>query len=103
HDVEAATNTATGNVNARKVAALASRGRPLSGELRTIADAAAAFPKAMQSETAFGEAEPIIVLDVGAAAAALPHKPSLLAAVLGRPLARGAVLSKPMQNLLLSR
>lgn len=98
HDVEAATNTATGNVSARKIAALANRGRPLSGELDTIANTANAFPKAMQSEAAFGEVEPLSVLDIAAATAAAPHNPSLLAAVLGRPLVRSAILSKPVQR-----
>lgn len=102
HDIEAATNTATGNVSARKIAALANKGRPLTGGLDTIANTANAFPKAMQSESAFGEVEPLSVLDVGAGLAALPHNPSLLGAVLGRPLARAAVLSKPMQNRVLS-
>lgn len=99
HDIEAVTNTTTGNVSARKIAALANRGRPLSGDLKTIADTANAFPKAMQSEAAFGEVEPLSVLDAaGAVITTAQGNPSAAGMFLGRPVARGAVLSKVMQD-----
>lgn len=46
HDVESALNPATGNIDARAVAGLARKGRPLSGELEKIANFARAFPHA---------------------------------------------------------
>lgn len=99
HDLEAATNTATGNVSARKIGQLANRGRPLSGGMRTIGDTANAFPRAMQSEAAFGETEPLSVLDMGVAAVSAAHgSPGIAGAILGKPLARAALLSGPMQR-----
>jgi hypothetical protein len=101
YDVEAATNTATGNVNAQKIARLADKDKPLSGELETIAKVAKAFPKATQSAEKFGEVEPVSILDLAGSAASLAHgNPSVAGALLGRPIARAAVLSKPVQNAL---
>ncbi len=101
YDVEAATNTATGNVNAAKIAALAAKGRPLTDELKTIAQIHAAFPKALQSVEKFGEVEPVSVLDIVGSAASIAHgNPGVAGALLGRPIARAAVLSKPVQNAL---
>lgn len=103
YDVEAATNPATGNVDARKIAALGAKGKPLTGELDTIAKVAAAFPKAFQSAEKFGEVEPLSILDLGASGAAVAHgNLGVGAAILARPLARGAVLSKPVQNALMN-
>lgn len=103
HDIEAATNTSTGNVSAKKIGALANKGRPFTGDLRTVADTSNAFPKAMQSEAAFGEVEPLSVLDIAAGAASFSTNPSLLGAVLGRPIARGALLSGPMQRRMMGK
>lgn len=104
HDLEDATNTATGNVSARRLAALANRGKPLSGGSKTIADVYNAFPKALQSESAFGEVEPLSVLDMGAAALSLGHgNPTLAGALLGKPIARKALLSKTMQDKIVGR
>lgn len=101
HDVESATNTATGNVDARKIAALADKGKPLTDELATIAKVAKAFPKAMQSAEKFGEVEPLSILDIAGSAASVAHgNPSVAGALLGRPIARAAVLSKTAQNAL---
>lgn len=103
YDVEKATNTATGNVNAAKIAALADKGRPLTDELATIAKIAKAFPKALQSAEKFGEVEPVSILDLAGSAASIAHgNPSVAGALLGRPLARAAVLSKPVQNALVA-
>jgi hypothetical protein len=46
HDVESALNPATGTIDARAVASLARKGRPLSGDLEKIANFARAFPHA---------------------------------------------------------
>ena len=54
YDVEGATNSATGDVNARGLARLAVKGRPLTDQLKEIADAALAFPKAMQTPAGLG-------------------------------------------------
>ncbi len=103
YDVEGATNPATGHVDAQKIAKLAAKGKPLTGELATIAKVAQAFPKAMQSAAKFGETEPVSVLDLGASAVAAAHGNFGVGAVLlGRPIGRAAVLSKSTQNALVN-
>ena len=101
YDVDAATNPATHEVSARALAALQAKGRPLTGELKAIADTAAAFPKAMQSPATFGRTSPWSVLDAVAAAAAAAHgNYGLMATILSRPIARAGILSDPFQNAL---
>ena len=99
YDTESVTNPSTGDVNARGLAKLADKGRPLTGGLRTISDAAMAFPKAFQDPAGFGHNEPWSALDFFGSGAALAHgNPLLGAATLTRPLGRGIVLSGPVQN-----
>lgn len=101
YDVEAATNTETGDVSARALLALQNKGRPLSGELETIANIAAAFPKAVQPTARFGGDEPWSALDA-AGAIILGHTvhPAAVATIAARPLARAGILSEPYQNYL---
>lgn len=99
YDVEGATNTTTGDVNARALGRLMDKGRPLTDQLKTIADAALAFPKAMQTPAGFGDNEAWSGLDFFGAAAATAHgNPGVAGAILARPVARGAVLSNRYQN-----
>lgn len=100
YDVEAAMNPATGDVSARTLAALSRRGRPLTGELETIADSAMAFPKAFQNTATFGGHENTSILDMlaGGAAIAQGHPGLGAGVIVGRPLARGAVTSQPYQR-----
>lgn len=107
YDVEAATNTATGEINPRKLSMLADKGKPLSGGLEKIADTASAFPKAMQMPSAFGGAEPLSILDILAASGSLATGAmtgnlgtgaAIAGMALGRPLARNATLSAPYQR-----
>jgi len=101
YDVQAVTNGATGDVNAAGLARLSDKGRPLSGELKAIADTANAFPKAVQNPAKFGGDEPMSALDFFGSALAVAHgRPSIAAAIMGRPLARSALLSDAMQNYL---
>lgn len=97
YDVEAAMNPGNGDVNPRVIAALSKKGRPMSGQLKDIADAAMAFPKAMQSTAGFGGTENLGILD---AAVAATH-PGMIPALLARPGARSALLSAPYQRLLM--
>jgi hypothetical protein len=104
YDIEGATNIATGDVNARGLARLSAKGRPLTGELDTIANAAAAFPKAMQPPAGFGHDEAYSALDFfGAAASALHGRLDVAAAIMGRPVARSVVLSGPYQNAIMDQ
>lgn len=104
YDVEGATNTTTGDVRARGLARLQDKGRPLSDELKTIADAASTYPKSMQSPEAFGGGEAHSVGDFFASGLALAHGNVGLAALpAARPLARGVALSKPYQAMAMRR
>lgn len=106
HSVEAAMNPATGNIEAQKLAAQLRKGKPLSGNLETAANAAAAFPKNFQSMESVGAIPGISPLDVfggaslGAlgAASAGPGGALLAAAPVARPLARSAALSPQYQD-----
>ncbi len=99
YDVEAATNPATGDVSARRLAALASKGKPLGGGLETSAAAANAFPKAMQNPASFGGVGDFSALDFFGAAITAGHgHPAIAAGILTRPLVRHGVLSERAQN-----
>jgi hypothetical protein len=101
HDLESATNTATGDVSARKLASLKNRGRPLSGHLDTIADTANAFPKAVQEPARFGGDEAHSGIDFLTSALAIAHgRPEIAGMIFGRPAVRSALLSRPYQNML---
>lgn len=101
HDLESATNAATGDVDARKLAVLANRGRPFTGNLEAIAKTAQAFPKAMQNPASFGGVEPLSIFDVMAAGgAAAAGRPEVSAGLLSRPVIRGTLLSAPYQNMI---
>lgn len=100
YDVENATNLATGDVVARRVAALRSGIKhPLQGELKQIADAADAFPRNMQAPAGFGHLEDFSILDIlgGAAAVGAGH-PLAGAVVAGRHPARNLLRTEGMQN-----
>jgi len=94
YSVQKALNDSTGDVVAGKLAQQLARGKPLSGNLQTIAQTAQAFPKAMQNMTS--SVPPISPLDAGVAA--ISHGLKGLATVGARPLARSLLLSGPYQR-----
>lgn len=109
HDIESATNTSTGEIDPRRFALLADKGKPLGGDLGKVADAANSFPKAMQVPSKFGGAEPISILDIitalgaagtGTATGHLGSGAAIAGAALGRPAARALTLSGPYQRAL---
>lgn len=105
YDVRDATNMATGDVIASRVAALRrTKNRPLTGGLKDIADFSDAFPKQSQSPAAFGHAEDWSVLDLiaGGGALAAGH-PAVAAGVAGRLPARRILKSEPMQRRMFNR
>lgn len=103
YDVEAATNLATGDVNATGLARLGDRGRPLSGELKIVADTAKAFPKAMQNPAKFGGTGDYSALDFFGSALAMAHgNPSIAGTILARPIARSLALSEGRQDRLVT-
>jgi hypothetical protein len=101
YSVQKGLNSQTGEVSAQALAKQLEKGRPLSGNLKTIGETASAFPKATQSlkeaPKSFSPLDMAVALGGGAAV-----NPMLLA-WLGRPIARQALLSNPMQQSALVR
>lgn len=98
HDIESALNEASGTVNARVFASLADKGRPLGGGLETIARTQKAFPHDLKTPESIGSQPLFSPLDVGAGSIiGGSNMPGLVSAVLGRPMVRGALMSKPYQ------
>lgn len=97
YTVQKGLNEQTGSVAADKLAKELSKGKPLSGELRTVAEAAQAFPKAMQSLKEAPKAVSPLDFAVASTTGLATGNP-LAAALLGaRPVARNALLSAPVQ------
>jgi len=97
HTVEDALEESTGKVVASKLAKQLGK-KPLTGELRTIAETAQAFPKALQNvNTSMPGVSPLdymgAVLTGGAAGV-----PAGLAAISARPVVRAGILSGPYQG-----
>lgn len=114
YTIEKAMNPKTGSIDAKVLAARLKSGKPMSGELKDIAEFASAFPKAAQSTEKIGGTIGISPLDYtmagltgGASMLGGEDKESsaLNAAIaLGlRPAARKAVLSNFMQNRLVQQ
>lgn len=105
HSVERALSNTDGTVDARKLASQLLKGKPLSGELATIAKVAERFPKAVQPVEKMGSLPQVSPLDFGAlgTASAITQNPLLMAGVLARPAARSAALSGPVQNRLATK
>lgn len=98
YTVEKALNS-SGNVNAQKLAGQLKRGKPLSGELKQVAEFADQFPKAAQNVDQVGSTLPISPLDAAVAATTAIHDGGAGLAMLGtRPLLRSLMLSRPYQK-----
>ena len=106
YDLEGVTNPTTGEVNARGLARLYAKRKPLSNELLTIAKAAGTAPKAMQVPSQFGGMQNYSALDffgsaASVAGATISGNPAALvpaAAIVARPGIRSLLLSKPYQD-----
>jgi hypothetical protein len=105
YSVEKAVNPVTGTVDAKKLAAQLSKGKPLSGELKDVAEFSARFPKATQTTEAMGSLPQFSPLDymAGVGGSIATQNPALLAAAAGRPVLRELALSSPIQNRLAQR
>lgn len=96
YTVEKALNPTTGDVSAQALAGLLKRGKPLQGELRTIAEAGLAFPKATQALKESPKA--LSPLDWAVAGSGLlSGHPAGAVGLLARPGLRNALLSDPVQ------
>lgn len=103
HTVEKALNKASGNVDASVLRRELEKGKPLSGELKSIAEFAQRFPKAAQSVEKMGSLPQTSPLDWAAVGslAALMGEPTAMLGVAARPLARSAALSPMVQDRLI--
>lgn len=104
YDVEKAMNKGSGNVDAVKLANALAKGRPLTGELKDVAEFASRFPKAVQTVDKMGSLPQTSPLDWIAALTGSAATGNLLpmAGLMVRPAARGAALSGVVQNRLAS-
>lgn len=99
YDVEKALNTSTGNVDAHVLGRAAKKGRPLTGELKQVADAAQAFPAATRATEKAGSLPQLSPLDWAAAAAGgAGLGPVGAAGLVARPALRAVALSGPVQR-----
>lgn len=95
--VEKAINEGTGNVSIKKLSQQLAKGKPLSGELDTLARFGQAFPKAAQEITDSPVSNTDIMFSAGVAA--LSGQPAALAYPFGRQGARALLLSPQGQRL----
>ena len=114
YEVEKAMNKTTGSVEASKLGSRLQAGKPMSGELKDIAQFAQTFPKAVQTPEKVAGVVPFTPLDAGyatlAGGSALLGGQDYgstgaltLAALLARPGARKLALSRPVQNSLVTK
>ena len=102
YTIEKAANTTTGTIDAKKLAAQLQKGKPLSGELKSIAQFSQAFPKASQATEGMGSLPQFSPLDYFAGVIGGASTGGLGAtAALARPALRSAALSSPVQNRLI--
>ena len=94
YDVEGVANLRTGDVNPLKIAKLQEHGAPLTGNLKTIADAVEAMPEVFREPSYKAEKLPIHAGDV--ALAALAGGASVVS---GNPVAMGALAARPLSQL----
>lgn len=103
YTIEDALNSASGSVDARRLAKQLAKGKPLSGELKEAAEFAARFPKAAQAVEGMGSLPQTSPLDWTAAGAfsMATQNPLGLLSVAARPAARYATLSPLVQGRLI--
>jgi hypothetical protein len=102
YTVEKAANQTTGTIDAKKLAAQLQKGKPLSGELKSVAQFSQAFPKASQATEPMGSLPQFSPLDYMAGVNGAGTSGGFGAgAVLARPAMRSLALSSPVQNRLL--
>ena len=98
YTVQKALNEQTGNVSAQQLAKDLAKGRPLSGDLLTVAQMGQAFPKATQALKEAPKATSPLDFAVAGMTAGATANPLAMATVAARPVARSMLLSGPMQR-----
>ena len=103
YDVESVTNVSTGDVSAHGLGKLLQQGKPLTGDLKLIADSANSFSRAFADPARFGGVESYSVFDAAAAAALALHGHPIAATMVGaRPLLRARQMSPWYQRRMIS-
>lgn len=100
YTVQKAVNPGSGDVSAQVLARELQKGKPLSGELKAVAEIANAFPKATQALKESPKAVSPLDFAFGGGAGIATGNPLALATMAARPAARSLLLSKPYQGLL---
>lgn len=99
YTIDKALNPVSGTVDAKVLAKELKKGKPLTEELKTVAEFASQFPKASQVTEKMGSLPQISPIDYGLGGlAALLTNPTAMAGVAARPALRAAALSEPIQN-----
>lgn len=99
YTAEGALNPATGSFNAGKMAAQLAKGKPLTGDMKKVAEFATAFPKAAKLVLDSGSVRNTDVI-LGAGTAALSREPSYLLYPFARQMVRAGLLSDTGQRVL---
>ncbi|MGB3988830.1 MAG: hypothetical protein WBK67_04025, partial [Minisyncoccales bacterium] len=99
YTIQKALNAETGSVSAPKLAADLAKGRPLTGELETIAKMGRAFPKATQALKEAPKATSPLDWGMAALTGTATANPLMLATLGARPAARSLLLSPMMQRM----
>lgn len=98
YSVEDTVNKGSGNVVASKLAKQLEKGKPLSGELKTVAQFASSFPRATQEiRSSMPGISPLDFFAAGGASA-VTQNPAMMAGVLARPAAREVITSPLYQS-----
>lgn len=104
YTVQKALNSETGDVSAQVLGRELSKGRPLSGDIRTAAQAGAAFPKATQALKETPKTlSPLDFATAGLGLVGSGGNPLAAAGLVARPAARAALLSGPAQRMALEQ
>lgn len=96
HSVESAIRGT--DVSAKALSAQAARGVPLSGGLKTIANAYESFDRVLQDVGKIRPSGPIGVMDAVIGVGGALHNPALAGLIAARPLTRGLMESGPYQK-----
>lgn len=99
HTVQKAMNEVTGEINAAKLAQQLAKGKPLSGDLRKVAEFSTAFPKASRLILDSGPVRNTDVI-LGAGTAAMSREPTYLLYPFARQMVRAGLLSDAGQRVL---
>ncbi|MFZ4110390.1 MAG: hypothetical protein ACOYKQ_07970 [Polymorphobacter sp.] len=99
YSVEKALREGTGSVSANKLAQQLAKGKPLSGELKSVATMGQNFPRAVQDVTSSMPGVSPLDFGLGGGIGAITGNPAAMLMVAGRPAVRSAILSGPFQRM----